>query len=401
MAVYKLFPEKDATLYSLFPTMNTGLDSQIESTAMDFGPNDPNPQVSRFLIQFDNTQIGNVLDNLIDDNSGTDWKAYLRLFSSKATGLSTNTTIDIHLAAKSWDMGTGLYLDSPLTTNGTSWIWRDYLDSPNGRWISAFNDTGSNGVFWTGSYSTSSVEAGGGQWVYSSPSSSKWSLSSSVTFNYRSDLDVTQDVTELVYHWVGSGSTDTAPIITNPDLSNYGFLVKLTGSQEFVSSFDVQPELKYFSVDTQTIYPPQLEFRWDDCSWFPDTEALSILTSSTPFVSLAQNPGEFNQDAVNRFRVNSRPEYPAVVFQTASIYTTNYYLPENSTYAIKDLDTNLFVVNFDPTYTRLSADSSSCYFDIYMNGLEPERYYKILISSSLGGNEYVLDNKYYFKVING
>ena len=65
------------------------------------------------------------------------------------------------------------------------------------------------------------------------------------------------------------------------------------------------------------------------------------------------------------------------------------------------MDTNLFVVNFDPTYTRISADSSSGYFDIYMDGLEPERYYKILISSSLGGNEYVLDNKYYFKVING
>jgi hypothetical protein len=162
MAVYKLFPEKDATLYSLWPTMNTGLDSQIESTAMDFGPNDPNPQVSRFLIQFDNTQIGNVLDNLIDDNNGTDWKAYLRLFSSKATGLSTNTTIDIHLAAKSWDMGTGLYLDSPLTTNGTSWTWRDYLDSPNGRWIPSGDPfTNAYGTY-TGSYATASVSAGGG-----------------------------------------------------------------------------------------------------------------------------------------------------------------------------------------------------------------------------------------------
>jgi hypothetical protein len=36
-----------------------------------------------------------------------------------------------------------------------------------------------------------------------------------------------------------------------------------------------------------------------------------------------------------------------------------------------------------------------------MNGLEPERYYKILISSSIGGSEYVFDDKYYFKIING
>jgi LysM repeat protein len=32
MAVYKIFPSKDATLYSMFPQMNTGLDEIIEST---------------------------------------------------------------------------------------------------------------------------------------------------------------------------------------------------------------------------------------------------------------------------------------------------------------------------------------------------------------------------------
>ena len=32
MAVYKIFPEKDATIYSQFPNMNTGLDPIIEAT---------------------------------------------------------------------------------------------------------------------------------------------------------------------------------------------------------------------------------------------------------------------------------------------------------------------------------------------------------------------------------
>ena len=32
MAVYKIFPTQDATLYSMFPSMNTGLDEIIEST---------------------------------------------------------------------------------------------------------------------------------------------------------------------------------------------------------------------------------------------------------------------------------------------------------------------------------------------------------------------------------
>jgi hypothetical protein len=30
MAVYKIFPTQDATLYSAYPTMNTGLDAILE-----------------------------------------------------------------------------------------------------------------------------------------------------------------------------------------------------------------------------------------------------------------------------------------------------------------------------------------------------------------------------------
>ena len=302
MAVYKLFPEKDATLYSIFPTMNTGLDPIMETTATAFSPSgDPNPQVSRFLVQFSESEMLSLLTDVIDDDN-TDYKAFLRLYSSKATGLNTDTTIDIHLTAKPWGMGTGLYLDDPATTNGCSWIFTDKSGSLS--WISAPNDTGSAPTLYTGSFLTSSVTAGGGQWIYSSPSSSEWSLSESVTFNHRSALDVTQDVTELVYHWMGSGSSFN-------DLNNYGFLVKLESGSEFQSSKDIQPELKYFSIDTHTIYPPALEFRWDDYSWLPDTGSMGILSGSTPYVSLKHNPGEFNQDAVNRFKVYSRPEYPA------------------------------------------------------------------------------------------
>ena len=32
MAIYKLFPTKDSTLYSGYPKMNTGLDSILESS---------------------------------------------------------------------------------------------------------------------------------------------------------------------------------------------------------------------------------------------------------------------------------------------------------------------------------------------------------------------------------
>ena len=57
MAVYKIFPEKDASIYSLFPNMNTGMDEMIEATETVFAYSDPNPQTSRFLIKFSEEDI--------------------------------------------------------------------------------------------------------------------------------------------------------------------------------------------------------------------------------------------------------------------------------------------------------------------------------------------------------
>ena len=36
-----------------------------------------------------------------------------------------------------------------------------------------------------------------------------------------------------------------------------------------------------------------------------------------------------------------------------------------------------------------------------MNGLQPERYYEILIKTLVGANTIVKNDQYYFKVING
>lgn len=393
MAVYKLFPEKDASLYSLYPSMNTGLDQILEASTTAYGSGDANPQVSRFLIQFDNTEIADVLDNLITSASvEREWESFLRLNASTVTGMSLTSSLDILACSKTWEMGTGLYLDNPITENGTSWVYRTY--SGSNQWVPTgdpFTDAYGN---YTGSNNSTSAPDGGGTWYTSTNSSSIWNLSQSVDFNYRSKKDIISNVTDLVYHWVGSGSLGAS-------IPNNGFLVKQPNSHEFIDSQDVQVEFKYFSIDTHTIYPPCLEFRWDDWSFNTGSSTQTILDSSSPYISIQNNSGKFYQDAVNRFKVNSRPEFPIRTFQTASVYTNNYYLPESASYAVKDLDTNEYVINFDQKYTRISADSNSSYFDIYMNGLEPERYYKILISCSIAGNQYILEDDSHFKIING
>ena len=393
MAVYKLFPTKDATLYSILPNMNTGLDEIIEATETSFAHNDPNPQTSRFLINFSEDEIDDVLDNKIGINGtssklldNTLWEANLQCFIATSTGLQSNTTVECYPVYGNWNMGTGRYLDQPSQTNGTSWIWKTFSGSVGGQWL-----TSSFPPFITASYNTTYAPAGGGNWFTGSTvawfNSNLYPISASTTFGFYDTKDLNLDVTNIIRaRYTGSVSQD-------------GFIVKqLT---EFINDQEIQPELKYFSRDTHTIYPPSLQFSWRDYTWNSGSSSMEILNSLPATITLAQNPGIFYPQSYNRFRINARPTYPPQLWQTSSVYTNNYYLPTSSYWAIKDLDTNEMVIDFNTQYTQLSADSSSSYFDIYMNGLEPERYYAILIKSNIAGTIQVFDDQYYFKVING
>jgi hypothetical protein len=382
MAVYKIFPTQDATLYSAYPNMNTGIDEIIEATTNfktgSLQLDGDLPQVSRFLIQFNSADMAYVSASLI----GTEpvWTANLRVFVANVEGIDTDTVVLTNAVSQSWtnpsqswDMGTGRFLSDPEVTNGVSWVWVD--ESGSQQWLTASYANGT-----TGSYSPINTPGGGVWWTGSQASQ---------TFSYRSDLDLNFGVKEIVEKW-NSGSWN-----------NYGFIVRQDPSQEFLPLPDNQITLKYFSVDTHTIYPPCLEFKWYDFSWLPDTASISVITGSNIYASLGNNQGFFFSESIQRFRINARPQFPQRTFQTSSIYTTQYYLPEGSLYAVKDLDTNEFVVNFDSTYTKISADASGSYFDLYMNGLEPQRYYTILLQTTSGGSTIVLDNNYSFKVING
>ena len=69
--------------------------------------------------------------------------------------------------------------------------------------------------------------------------------------------------------------------------------------------------------------------------------------------------------------------------------------------SVKDLSTNEYVIDFDSTYTKISTDATSSFFNLYMNGFEPERYYEILLKTEIGGEISILEDNYYFKIING
>jgi hypothetical protein len=346
MAIYKIFPEKDATIYSEYPTKNTGLDEILEASV--YLDTSSNSQRSRFLIKFPSDEISSIFTNYINPGNLT-WSASLRCYSAFAEGLNGSSSILVYLVSGLWNMGTGKYNYDPEYQNGVSWNYK--FSSGSSPWNTPGGDLASGVI-------------------------------GSQSFSYYNNLDL---------------NINLFGVDSNTLINNDGFIFKQP--YEYIDSLNSQVKLQYFSRDTHTIYPPCLELKWYDFTF--NTGSLSPLTTPQAVISIDENPGVFYPESINRFRVNARPEYPARVFQTSSYYTQTYYLPTTSYYAVKDLDTNEYIIDFDTQFTQLSCDSNGNYFDLYMNGLEPERYYTILIKTIISGSTIIFNNNYNFKVING
>jgi len=388
MAVYKLFPYKDTTLYSFFPNMNTGIDAISQISNLNFAV-DTNPQVARFLTEFVQSEIEDVINNKIGTKQ---WDVDFRSYIATAQGIVESTDLSVHPIAQYWYNGTGTYLDQPLTTDGASWYTSAFSGSTP--WSGSGSDATNHYV--TSSYNPSYVGAGGGSWYHSGSDGTLYAVTQS--FDTRSDKDLKVNAKTVVSLWYSS----SLGVHASASLENYGFITKWENSVEFNSNIQIQPVMQFYSIDTNTIYPPELEFKWQDYSSVLTGSATSSIINTTNLVSsLAENPGTFTPQSVNRFRFNVAPKYPIRTWTTASRYTGTNYLPTSSYYAVKDLDTNEFVVDYDTTYTKISSDSNGNYFDVYMNGLEPERYYKILVKTVINSSTLILDDNYYFKVING
>jgi hypothetical protein len=314
MAVYKIFPTKDTTIYSRYPAKNTGLDSIIEAIA-DFSTG--TAHVSRYLIQFSQEEINSIIDNKIGTSS---FKVNLKNYISNIENLNLDTVLEVYPISGSWGMGTGKFNNNPEVDNGCSWAYRTYSGS-NAWTVSGFSP------YVTASYSSI---AGGGTWY--TGSSLGLNVTQSKIYNYNSSKDLDVEVTNTVKTWYSSSKGLGG-------FTNDGFIIKQSGADEFVNSLSKQTKLQFYSIDTNTIYPPELQFQWNDFN-YSTSSAQSVINTTQMVVTLANNPIEFRRSEIYKFRINCRPEFPTRVYQTSSIYTTNYYLPETAYYAIKDLDTN-------------------------------------------------------------
>ncbi len=184
MAVYKIFPEKSATIYSYYPILNTGIDEILEIST--FESIDGNSEVSRVLIQFPTDQINDVILNKV---SGNTYDAYLKGYLTTASEVPFRYTIFSHPVATSWNQGTGRLSNVPATTDGVSWKFTNQSGSTV--WTIG---TFSNGI--TGSYTGSNE--GGGTWYTAS------SYQATQSFTNISTKDIEMKVTNTVAAWYGT-----------------------------------------------------------------------------------------------------------------------------------------------------------------------------------------------------
>jgi hypothetical protein len=357
MSIYKIFPEADTTLYSAYPTKNTGLDEILEVSVKNSEIASTSDDIRRSIVKFNSNDIQTLWNKT--SQGAYNYDAYLKLYLANAENLSTSYTLYFNQVDVNWDMGTGKFADSPSITNGACW-------------------------YTTGSYSSSLlnwpnpsyyITVGGGSWNYSTVSQS---------FTNRDSKDINVKVTSYFQHWI-SGNT------------NAGILIKHANSIENNSnSYKV---LNFFSGDTHTIFPPCLEIRWDDSIYI--TGSLNVIDNSDTVLNIANNPYTIkNTTEKYSFKITARDKYPVRIFSTASIYNINKALPSSSYWAIQDVKTEDMIIDFDSNYTKISCDATSSFFDLYINGLEPERYYKIIVKSLLdSGETIVVDNDCIFKII--
>ena len=388
---YFEYPTTDTTLYegTVTSSYNTGLD-QILEVRKNTNSSGTTVNVSRILIKFDYGYINSQVTAGVIPSTA---KYYLNLYDASSEELAVEQTLFGYMVSGSWSGGTGFMDRDPVLSDGASWKYRDN-DTTKTQWLSG-SDTQ------------------GGTWFRTQTGKYKVSGSSSLVYETK---DIRMDITDMVKNHIYSSSV----------YPNNGFIIKrenIPTSQSAFSIFDPTTatgsaehdtsqlgHLKFFSRETNTIFPPKLEVEWDDSSW--STGSLSAL-SATDLENLTiyfkGMRDEYKEKSKVKFRFVGREKYPTRGFGTTPAALTVKYLPSGSQsmgqgtyFSVKDTITNDTIIPFG-TGSIVSCDSTGNYFNLWMDGFQPERFYKfqIKVVSGSGATQtsQVYDDDYTFKVV--
>ena len=367
---YFTFADKDTTVYQQSSSLNAGQDEVLE-IRKDVSQTGTSVNVSRILIHFPLEFISHSIVNGVIPGPSNGHPAsssfYLNLFDANPSSLVASQSIYAYPVSQSWKLGGGRSYDNPVTTEGTSWTYRQgYLDGE--LWDSAVSKSGAT---WYSGSGTTAVSGGN--------LTTGIGLETSHSFTSAKSEDVRMNVTDIVQWWL-EGSA-----------SNEGFLVKRSGSIIDKSTGTINAStdegssgsfgsFSFFSTDTHTKYPPTLETVWDDTIGKWACGSLSPITGSDLEDMRIYMRGlrpKYTEKSKARFRVIGRGRFPAKTYATTPSALEVKYLPSGSSYySIVDAETEEVVVPYG-SGSKLSCDSTSNYFNLWMDGYQPERYYKI------------------------
>jgi len=384
---YFEYINRDTTIYSGGTTssLNAGHDEILE-VVKEVSSDGGTINVSRILLSADYSYVSKSIQ---DGKIPTDAKFYLNLYDAGSKDIEAEQNLVIYMVSGSWKSGTGKKFDSPITTNGASYQYRD--QDQKLPWV------------------TGSLLTDGGAWFSGSQDSySQYNISGSFGLTY-DKRDVRFDVTDLVRNHIFSSSI----------YPNNGFIVKRESTGSYGTTYSYSGDttsdeggtsrlgtLSFFSRETHTIYPPSLEVVWDDSKW--TTGSLAQLTGSALDDTVIYFKGirdEYLEKSISRFRLVGRPRYNDRVFGTTPEGLTVRTLPSGSTfYSIKDSTTEETIVPFG-TGSIVSCDGTGNYFNLRMDSFQSERHYDIhlkVVSGSGTTDElinYYSDPAWSFKVV--
>ncbi len=352
------FAIKDATINSgsnpidgtTWKDKNTGQDEILELKKYYF---DSKLQGStRILVQFDTSKIISYISSSVLPN---DYKVYLRLWEAAGTsGLSDEYNVMCYPVnwGKDWDEGPGREDDNPKTTDGVSWLYRKNSNGIEVEWgTPGALEVSGDAIRVSQSFSLSSPDI-------------EMDITKQFKYNQRSAI-APKDSGYLLTLGSGSHYVNESP----------------TTYEQSTGSFE---DLKFFSRQTNTIYSPKLEIRWDD--HLPATGSntgsltpLDLSGQTENYVYQLHTREAYKETETVKFRFGARKRYIDKSFTTSVQTVSGSYFAEGSaSYSIIDMATNEDVIPFS-AYTTMSCDPISPYFTQDLNTFEPNRAYKILL----------------------
>ena len=395
---YKIYPSADATIYSMYEYYNAGKDKIIEllkedksSTYMYRGEwdalkyyavdNQVNYQNvlynsieenvsqipvnnitywqtassneyknSRILIKFD---LSKVPSNILQNYS----KSFLNIYCADIESSTPEYEIECYAVSQSWDVGNGTEITDE-NNDGVSWRRRYYEEDWDVVGSSYYNIPFSSQSFSTNAY------------------------------------DINMNTTDIVRLWT-SGTID-----------NNGFLVRKANTGE--STSQKINKISFYSMDTHTVYLPELEFVYDDhvyntSSFYPynisGSVSSSLITTSDIDIVVKNLKSNYLYETTVRINLMLKKQYQLKTFYENLKSDLIYFINDSLKYSIVDAYTGRDIIPFSD-YSKVSLNGSSgYYFDLPLfGGFMPDRFYKIIFKSTIGGQDVYVDKNYVFKI---